>query len=53
MRFKFRELTDNTNYKKISLSNRERILDGMVRRTVEELKTKGQTKYIPKKFETS
>ena len=40
--FKFQELATDPNYKKISLSNRERILEGMVRRTQEELKTKEQ-----------
>ena len=33
MRFKFQKLTTDTNYKNISVSNRERILEGMVRRT--------------------
>lgn len=42
MRFKFQKLTTDTNYKNISVSNRERILEGMVRRTEEELKTKEQ-----------
>ena len=42
MRFKFQKLTTHTNYKNISVSNRERILEGMVRRTEEELKTKEQ-----------
>ena len=42
MRFKFQKLTTDTNYKNISVSNRERILEGMVRRTKEELKTKEQ-----------
>lgn len=42
MRFKFHKLTTDTNYKNISVSNRERILEGMVRRTEEELKTKEQ-----------
>ena len=42
MRFKFQKLTTGTNYKNISVSNRERILEGMVRRTEEELKTKEQ-----------
>ena len=40
--FKFQELATDPNYKKISLSNRERILEGMLRRTQEELKTKEQ-----------
>ena len=42
MRFKFQKLTTDTNYKNISVSNHERILEGMVRRTEEELKTKEQ-----------
>ena len=42
MCFKFQKLTTDTNYKNISVSNRERILEGMVRRTEEELKTKEQ-----------
>ena len=42
MRFKFQKLTTDTNYKNISVSNRERILEGMVRRAEEELKTKEQ-----------
>ena len=42
MRFKFQKLTTDTNYTNISVSNRERILEGMVRRTEEELKTKEQ-----------
>ena len=42
MRFKFQKLTTDTNYKNISVSNRERILEGIVRRTEEELKTKEQ-----------
>ena len=42
MRFKFQKLTTDTNYKNISVSNRERILECMVRRTEEELKTKEQ-----------
>ena len=42
MRFEFQELTTDTNYKNISVSNRERILEGMVRRTEEELKKKEQ-----------
>lgn len=42
MRFEFQKLTTDTNYKNISVSNRERILEGMVRRTEEELKTKEQ-----------
>ena len=42
MRFKFQKLTTDTSYKNISVSNRERILEGMVRRTEEELKTKEQ-----------
>ena len=42
MRFKFQKLKTDTSYKNISVSNRERILEGMVRRTEEELKTKEQ-----------
>ena len=42
MRFEFQKLTTDTNYKNISVSNRERIFEGMVRRTEEELKTKEQ-----------
>ena len=42
MRFKFQKLTTDSNYKNISVSNRERIFEGMVRRTEEELKTKEQ-----------
>ena len=42
MHFKFQKLTTDTKYKNISVSNRERILEGMVRRTEEELKTKEQ-----------
>ena len=42
MRFKFHKLTTDTNYKNISVSNRERIFEGMVKRTEEELKTKEQ-----------
>ena len=45
MRFKFQELTTDTNYKNISVSNRERILEGIVRRTEEELKIKEQVIY--------
>lgn len=40
--FRIQELAIEPNYKKISLSNRERILEGMLRRTEEELKTKEQ-----------
>ena len=40
--FRIQELSTEPNYKKISLSNRERILEGMLRRTEEELKTKEQ-----------
>ena len=42
MCFKFQKLTTDTNYKNISVSNRERIFEGMVKRTEEELKTKEQ-----------
>ena len=42
MSFKFQELATEPNYKKISLSNSERILEGMLRRKEEELKTKEQ-----------
>ena len=40
--FKFQELATEPSYEKISLSNRERILDSMLWRTEEELKTKEQ-----------
>ena len=40
--FKFQELATEPSYEKISLSNRERILDGMLRRTEEKLKAKEQ-----------